>query len=47
MERNKENVNDFFLKKFACTFTKFSQNILGPYMHLLHVKFSKLSFTVI
>ena len=25
---------------------KFSQNILRTYMHLLHVKFSKFSFTV-
>ena len=24
----------------------FSQNILGTYMHLLHIKFSKFSFTV-
>ena len=38
-------LNDFNLKKFACTFMKFSQNIFGIYMHLLHIKFSKFSFT--
>ena len=25
---------------------KFSQNILGTYIHLLYIKFSKFSFTV-
>ena len=29
------------MKKFACTFIKFSQNILGTYMYLLYIKFSK------
>ena len=29
------------MKKFACMFTEFSQNILGTYMYLLHIKLSR------
>ena len=36
----------FLREKIACTFMKFSQNILGTYMHLLHTKFCKFSFSV-
>ena len=37
MKRNNNKyLSDIY---FACTFMKFSQNILGTYMHLLHIKF--------
>ena len=44
-EHNKY-LNDFYSKKFAYTFTKFSPNILGTCVYLLHIKFSNFFFTV-
>ena len=36
----------FYSKEWACMLMKFSKNILGIYMYLLHIKFSKYSFIV-